>query len=156
MLNEGTEGFLPRYTEGQLRESYISGLTGELGSNKVVVVNSDAEFILNIEYFSTEEVSQKDIISDVNSAENGNIFVLSSITNRTTGSVTTNRNKNLGTWSAYKNRNEKIKTRTNKEGKKIYSEKEFEEDAAFRFAEKAGRRAGARVVNAIFSHLKKK
>lgn len=150
------EGFLGRYSDQQLKDSYIEGLKGELESNKVTIVSSGAEFIVNIESFSTEETSSDETVDDESSSEYGQTFTLSSIDNKSNGSIKSSSGESLGSWSAYKTRNEKLKDRTKNDGTTTHSERAFDDDAAFRFAEKAGRRAGARIVNDIHAYLKKK
>ena len=152
---QGPEGFMARYTNDQLRQSYLDGLKGELESNKVIIVTSGAEFIVRIDKFSTEETASTETVNDANSSENGQTFTLTSISNKSSGSIKTSSGTSLGNWSAYKNRNEKLKDRTKNDGTTTHWERDFDDDAAFRFAEKAGRRAGARIVNDIHAHLKK-
>jgi hypothetical protein len=151
----GEEGFTARYTETEYLKAFLEGLNGEFDNNKIIVVkDSTAEFIVTIDSFSTTESSTSETVNDANSAENGLSFTLTSIENRSSGSIISNNIQDQGTWFAVKNRNEKLKSRTKKDGTTTHNERDFTEDAAIRFADAAGRRAGARIVNDIHGFLK--
>ena len=151
---QGPEGFIARYSNEELKQSYIDGLKSELEDNKVIIVEQGAEFEVTIEKFSTEESADDETVDDTNSDENGTTFTLTSINNKSNGSIKKSDGTSLGTWAAFKNRNEKLKDRTKKDGTTTHWERDFDDDAALRFAEKAGRRAGARIINDIHAYFK--
>jgi len=152
----GDEGFTARYTQEEYLEAFNKGLNGEFESNKIIVVrDSTAEFIVSISSFSITETSTSETVNDENSSENGMTFTLTSIENKSNGDIISKIPGKSATWSAVKNRNEKLKDRTKKDGTTTHNERDFTDNAAIRFAEAAGRRAGARIVNDIHALLKK-
>ena len=155
ITNNGTEGFTTPYTNTQFQEAYIAGLKGEFKNNKIILVDSSAEFMVTINKFTIEETVTQETVNDANSSENGVTFTLTSILNNSDGSIISSTNESLGNWSAFKSRNEKVKDRTKKDGTTTHREQDFTSDAAIRFADAAGRRAGARIINDIHSYLKK-
>ena len=154
--NTGTEGFSSAHTIAEFKEAYITGLKGEFSTSKIIVVEADAEFIVTINAFTIDETSTQETVNDANSSENGVTFTLTSIDNKSDGSIVSNTQESLGSWSAFKSRNEKVKDRVKKDDTTTHWEKDFTSGAALRFADAAGRRAGARIVNDIHSFLKKK
>jgi hypothetical protein len=155
MINQGSEGFTDRFSREEYLEAYLEGLKGEFSTSKIIIDDNAPEFTINISLLEMAEGSINETVEDSNSVENGSTFTLTSLSYKSEGNISKTTGEDLGQWTAYKDKDEKIKSRTKKDGINTHWEKDMSNDAALDLARMTGRRSGARIVNDIHAFLKK-
>ncbi|MBL4607065.1 MAG: hypothetical protein JKY01_04470 [Pseudomonadales bacterium] len=154
-INRGSEGFTDRFSREEYLEAYLDGLKSEFSTSKIIIDESAPEFKIRINLLEMAEDSKTETVSDANSHEDGNTYTLTSLDYKSNGSIALASGDNIGIWTAYKDKKEKIKSRTKKDGSTTHWEKDMSEDEALDLARMTGRRSGARIVNDIHAYLKK-
>jgi hypothetical protein len=160
--NTGNSNFSGAYTTEELTEQFMIGLKTDLQASKIVLDEVSPEFTIQISSFNINESTTTETINDTVSDNHGDIFELTSIDLSSSGTVTRVSNNESYSWSANKDKDEKVTTnRTagqvltgdNKE-KTEYREKELNANVALDFSNKLGGRVSVVIVKEIFKAIK--
>lgn len=159
--NSGNSNFAGTYTNDKLKEQYLIGLKTELQASKVILDEVSPEFTVQISNFNINESTTIETVNDTLSDNHGEAFELTSINVSASGTITHVSNGETFSWSANKNKDEKVTsnrtvgqliTGGNKE-KTEYREKELSTNIALDFSEKVGSRSGVVIIKKIFNAI---
>lgn len=159
--NNGNSNFTGAYTEDQLSQKYLEGLKYEFKNSKIVLDSENPEFTISIESFRIIESTEQETVNDTLSDNHGDVFELTSLDLSTSGSITQVATGEVDSWSALKDKEEKVKnnrsagqliTGDNKD-KTEYREKELDASEPSDLSYTIGTRAGVVIVKEIFKAL---
>jgi hypothetical protein len=160
--NSGNSNFSGAYTNEQLKEQYLIGLKTELQANQVILNEVSPEFTVQIASIKINESTTTETVNDTISDNHGQTFELTSFDVSASGTITRVSNGETFSWSANKDKDEKVTTnRTtgqiitggNKE-KTEYREKELSSNIALDFSNKVGSRSAVVIIKEIFKAIK--
>jgi hypothetical protein len=160
--NSGNSTFSSNYSAEEYKAAFIEGMKAEFATGHIIVVDNSPEFSISVSEVSMAESTKPHTVSDADSDDNGKVFELTSIQLKAKGKVVQTEGSRSRGWSADKSKDEKVTnslsggqiiTGKNKD-KKMYREKELDNDEVLDLARKCGRRSGTRIINDIVKALK--
>ncbi|MFT6503293.1 MAG: hypothetical protein ACJASQ_003426 [Crocinitomicaceae bacterium] len=160
--NSGNSNFSGAYTNEELKEQYLIGLKTELQAGNIILNEVSPEFTVQISNFKINESTTTETVNDTVSDNHGETFELTSIDVSASGTLTRVSNGETFSWSANKDKDEKVTTnRTagqvitggNKE-KTEYREKELSTNVALDYSNKVGSRSAVVIIKEIFKAIK--
>jgi hypothetical protein len=159
--NENQRAFSSAYTEAQYMNFFIEGLKSEFSGSNIRINPEEAEFYIIINVLRIREYSNTETVNDTESPDHGSVYDLSSLEIYADGVVQNKNEREIGRWSADKQKSEEI-TNTRSVGdymfgsnkdNKSYRKKEFNDDIASDLVQKCGRRSGVRIVKIIAKRI---
>ena len=160
--NLGNSIFTGAGTDSDYRQKFLEGMKSEFSSSKVILDGVNPEFKIQITTLKIIESTSIETVSDSSSDQNGQSFELTKLEYNASGKVIRLSDNKEFTWSASKEKEEKITsnrsviqlaTGQNKE-QNIYREKDFSDDEAINLSWNIGRRSGQSSVKEIIKALK--
>ena len=108
--NSGYSNFSRECTNKELKEQYLIGLKTELQASKIILNEVSPEFTVQISNFKINESTTTETFSDTVSDNHGETFELTSIDVSASGTLTRVSNGEMFSWSANKDKEEKVTT----------------------------------------------
>jgi len=160
--NTGTSNFTGSYTQEQLVEKFMEGMSAEFQGSRIIIDDANPEFSISFSEFTINESTKNETVNDTLSENHGETFELTTLDLTAKGNVVRISDGVSYSWYANKNKDEKV-TSSRSAGQVItggnkdkteYREKTLNADAASDLSSKCGRRSGVSIVKEIFKSLK--
>lgn len=162
ILKDEGATFVSNFGDADYSKAFIEGMTSSLGFDKVIVDNANPQFSITISELELSETTSSDTVKDEKSADNGKIYSIAVANLKATGTmVNLSTNKSI-TWTADKDKKEKVTsmrslgqmvTGDNKELDE-YRKKDFDKNEFVQLSSQCGNRAASVITNNIRRQLK--
>ena len=162
LFNNGNSNFIGAGSEADYQAKFLEGMKSEFNGSQVIIDQANPEFEIHVTSFSITESTSEYTVNDTTSEDHGRKYELSELDLEAKGTVVRLSNNQSYSWSALKDKEEKVTsnrnagqmvTGQNKE-KNEYRKKDFSENEAVDLSWNCGRRAGTSIVKEIIRALK--
>ncbi|MEQ8424068.1 MAG: hypothetical protein RIA63_05110 [Cyclobacteriaceae bacterium] len=153
--------FVENFGEADYRKAFLDGMKLSLGYDNVVIDDANPQFIITFAELEILEIATTDTVKDEKSQDNGRIFEIAEAKLKVSGTLVNVSDQKSITWSADKDKSERITSLQNPsqiikgENKDLneYRRKDFDKGEFVELSGQCGRRAATVIVNNIRRQL---